>query len=172
MQSDLNNNFILDGNDSEEGIIQIEYGNIRSQDQSAPIQLLFSFQSLVDSYEFMRVSYSSYNNSNQVVSEGYDLIQTAPSSYNLSQSFPNPFTANEQTNINFDLPASQNITLVILDIRGRVVRKLIDGEERFGYQSVAWDAKNDSGDMVSNGVYFYQISSKNFNDVGKLVFVK
>jgi hypothetical protein len=172
VQSDLNNNFILDGNDSEEGIIQIEYGNIRSQDQSAPIQLLFSFQSLVDSYEFMRVSYSSYNNSNQVVSEGYDLIQTAPSSYNLSQSFPNPFTANEQTNINFDLPASQNITLVILDIRGRVVRKLIDGEERFGYQSVAWDAKNDSGDIVSNGVYFYQISSKNFNDVGKLVFVK
>jgi flagellar hook assembly protein FlgD len=62
--------------------------------------------------------------------------------------------------------------MVILDIRGRVVRKLIDNEQRFGFQSIVWDAKNDDGDNVSSGVYFYQIRSDNFNAVGKLVFVK
>ena len=37
---------------------------------------------------------------------------------------------------------------------------------------VVWDARNDDGDDVSSGVYFYQIRSSNFNAVGKLVFVK
>jgi flagellar hook assembly protein FlgD len=62
--------------------------------------------------------------------------------------------------------------MVIIDIRGRVVRKLIDNEQRFGFQSIVWDAKNNDGDNVSSGVYFYQIRSDNFNAVGKLVFVK
>ena len=70
------------------------------------------------------------------------------------------------------MPVTENITLVILDIRGRTVRTLINKEQRFGYQSVVWDAKNDDGDDVSSGVYFYQIRSSNFNAVGKLVFVK
>ena len=119
----------------------------------------------------MRVSYSSYNKSNQLVSEGYNLIQTAPSTYRLSQSYPNPFSEGGTT-IEFDMPVTENITMVVLDVRGRVVRTLIDKEQRFGYQSVVWDAKNDDGDDVSSGVYFYQIRSSNFNAVGKLVFVK
>ena len=62
--------------------------------------------------------------------------------------------------------------MVIIDIRGRVVRNLIQNEVRFGFQSVVWDAKNDDGEQVSSGVYFYQIRSGNFNEAGKLVFVK
>ena len=60
----------------------------------------------------------------------------------------------------------------ILDIRGRKVRTLIDREQLFGYQAIMWDAKDDDGENVSSGVYFYQIKSRNFNEVGKLVFVK
>ena len=70
------------------------------------------------------------------------------------------------------MPVTEQITMVILDVRGRVVRTLINNEQRFGYQSVVWDAKNDDGDKVSSGVYFYQIRSNNFNAVGILVFVK
>ena len=170
LSSNLNNNVILNANDQEDGIIQVEAADYTS-DRSTPIELAFSFQNLTDNYEFMRVSYSSYNKSNQVISEGYNLIQTAPSTYRLSQSYPNPFTSGGTT-IEFDMPVTERITMVVMDIRGRVVRTLIDKEERFGYQSVAWDAKNDDGDKVSSGVYFYQIRSSNFNAVGKLVFVK
>ena len=170
LSSNLNNNIILSANDQEDGIIQVEAADYTSE-RSTPIELAFSFQNLTDTYEFMRVSYSSYNKSNQVISEGYNLIQTAPSTYRLSQSYPNPFTSGGTT-IEFDMPVTERITMVIMDIRGRVVRTLIDKEERFGYQSVAWDAKNDDGDKVSSGVYFYQIRSTNFNAVGKLVFVK
>ena len=170
LSSNLNNNVILNANDQEDGIIQVEAADYTSE-RLTPIELAFSFQNLTDNYEFMRVSYSSYNKSNQVISEGYNLIQTAPSTYRLSQSYPNPFTSGGTT-IEFDMPVTERITMVVMDIRGRVVRTLIDKEERFGYQSVAWDAKNDDGDKVSSGVYFYQIRSSNFNAVGKLVFVK
>ena len=170
LSSNLNNNVILNANDQEDGIIQVEAADYASE-RLTPIELAFSFQNLTDNYEFMRVSYSSYNKSNQVISEGYNLIQTAPSTYRLSQSYPNPFTSGGTT-IEFDMPVTERITMVVMDIRGRVVRTLIDKEERFGYQSVAWDAKNDDGDKVSSGVYFYQIRSTNFNAVGKLVFVK
>src|SRR6056300_1096221 len=170
LSSNLNNNIILSANDQEDGIIQVEAADYTSE-RSTPIELAFSFENLTDTYEFMRVSYSSYDKSNQVISEGYNLIQTAPSTYRLSQSYPNPFTSGGTT-IEFDMPVTERITLVIMDIRGRVVRTLINKEERFGYQSVAWDAKNDDGDKVSSGVYFYQIRSDNFNEVGKLVSVK
>lgn len=170
LSSNLNNNIILSANNQEDGIIQVEAADYTSE-RSTPIELAFSFENLTDTYEFMRVSYSSYDKSNQVISEGYNLIQTAPSTYRLSQSYPNPFTSGGTT-IEFDMPVTERITMVIMDIRGRVVRTLINKEERFGYQSVAWDAKNDDGDKVSSGVYFYQIRSDNFNAVGKLVFVK
>ena len=170
LSSNLNNNVVLTANNQEDGVIQVESADYRL-DRSTPLEMTFSFQNLTDTYEFMRVSYSSYNKSNQLVSEGYNLIQTAPSTYRLSQSYPNPFSEGGTT-IEFDMPVTENITMVILDIRGREVRTLIDKEQRFGYQSVVWDGKNDDGDDVSSGVYFYQIRSSNFNAVGKLVFVK
>ena len=170
LSSNLNSDVVLSANSQEDGIIQVETADYRT-DRTSPLEMAFSFQNLTDTYEFMRVSYSSYSKSNQLVSEGYNLIQTAPSTYRLSQSYPNPFTEGGTT-IEFDMPVTEQITMVILDIRGRVVRTLINKEQRFGYQSVVWDAKNDDGDKVSSGVYFYQIRSTNFSAVGKLVFVK
>jgi hypothetical protein len=166
------NQLILSNNDQENGLIQVELGEYGSnsllEDQT---EMYFSFENLTDVYEFLRISYSAYDQNNQVVSEGYNLLQTAPSNYRLSQSYPNPFTSGGTT-IEFDMPATERISMVVLDIRGRVIRTLVDNEERFGFQSVQWDAKNDDGDNVSSGVYFYQIRSGNFNAVGKLVFVK
>ena len=164
---------VLSNNDQVSGLIQVEVGEYGSTNSSTQDQteLYFSFENLTDTYEFLKISYSAYNQYNQVVSEGYNLLQTAPSTYRLSQSYPNPFTSGGTT-VDFDMPATERITMVILDIRGRVIRTLINNEERFGYQSVQWDAKNDDGDDVSSGVYFYQIRSSNFNAVGKLVYVK
>jgi flagellar hook assembly protein FlgD len=76
------------------------------------------------------------------------------------------------TTIEFDLPTAQFLSMMIIDVRGRIVRKLIDNEERFGYQSIVWDGKNDDGDVVSSGVYFYQIRTSSFTEAGKLVFLR
>jgi hypothetical protein len=170
LSSNLNSNIVLNGNDYEQGIIQMEIADY-SFNRSNPIELTFSFENNTDSYDFLKYSFSTYNKSNQIVAEGYDFLQTAPSSYRLAQSYPNPFSSGGTT-IEFDLPVTESISMFILDIRGRKVKTLINKERLFGYQSVMWDATNDDGENVSSGVYFYQIKSRNFNEVGKLVFVK
>ena len=170
LSSNLNSNIVLNGNDYEQGIIQMEIADY-SFNRSNPIELTFSFENNTDSYDFLKYSFSTYNKSNQIVAEGYDFLQTAPSSYRLAQSYPNPFSSGGTT-IEFDLPVTESISMFILDIRGRKVKTLINNERLFGYQSVMWDATNDDGENVSSGVYFYQIKSRSFNEVGKLVFVK
>ena len=170
LSSNLNNYVVLNGNDAERGIIQMEIADY-SFNKSAPLELTFSFENNTDAYDFLEYSFSTYNKTNQIVAEGYDYLQTAPSNYRLAQSYPNPFTSGGTT-IEFDLPVTDTVSMFILDIRGRKVRTLINKEQLFGYQSIMWDAKDDDGENVSSGVYFYQIKSRNFNEVGKLVFVK
>ena len=168
--NNINNYVVLNGNDTERGIIQMEIADY-SFNKSAPLELTFSFENNTDAYDFLEYSFSTYNKTNQIVAEGYDYLQTAPSNYRLAQSYPNPFTSGG-TKIEFDLPVTDTVSMFILDIRGRKVRTLINKEQLFGYQSIMWDAKDDDGENVSSGVYFYQIKSRNFNEVGKLVFVK
>ena len=170
LSSNLNSNIVLNGNDTDSGIIQMEIADY-SFNRTTPLELTFSFDNNTDAYDFLKYSFSTYNKTNQIVAEGYDYLQTAPSNYRLAQSYPNPFTTGGTT-IEFDLPVTGTITMNILDIRGRKVRTLIDREQLFGYQAIMWDAKDDDGENVSSGVYFYQIKSRNFNEVGKLVFVK
>ena len=170
LSSNLNNYVVLNGNDAERGIIQMEIADY-SFNKSTPLEFTFSFENNTDAYDFLEYSFSTYNKTNQIVAEGYDYLQTAPSNYRLAQSYPNPFTSGGTT-IEFDLPVTDTVSMFILDIRGRKVRTLINKEQLFGYQSIMWDAKDDDGENVSSGVYFYQIKSRNFNEVGKLVFVK
>jgi hypothetical protein len=74
----------------------------------------------------------------------------------LSQNHPNPF--NPQTTISYDLPfvdESQRVRLSILDVSGRVVRTLVDEEQPGGSYAVEWEGRDDRGDAVASGVYFY-----------------
>ena len=165
----FNDYSLINAVDKENGILHLEMSNLNPS--SANDQVVFDFGNLTFISEDLRVYYSFYDSDNQIVSQGYEFLSTAPDSYRLAQSYPNPFNL-PGTTIEFDLPSAQNISMVIVDVRGRVIRSLIDGEERFGFQSIMWDGKNDDGDVVSSGVYFYQIRSSSFTEAGKLVFLK
>ncbi|RMF62199.1 MAG: choice-of-anchor D domain-containing protein, partial [Calditrichaeota bacterium] len=102
---------------------------------------------------------------------------TNPTSFRLAQNFPNPF--NPTTQIDYELPARANVTLAIYDIRGRLVRRLLDGEDKpSGTHSVFWDGKDASGNSVSSGVYFYAIrisaaeTGKTFVQTKKMTLLK
>ena len=170
LTSNLTDDIVLSANDKELGIVQLEVANT-SMARTTPIQLSFDFENLSGTYEYMRMTYAGYNKNGEALLTGYKDELTAPKNYRLAQSYPNPFSSGGTT-IEFDLPSITTMSMVIIDIRGRVVRNLIQNEVRFGFQSVVWDAKNDDGEQVSSGVYFYQIRSGNFNEAGKLVFVK
>jgi len=89
-----------------------------------------------------------------------------PTVYNLYQNFPNPF--NPSTKINFDLPKDSKVTLVIYDLLGRVVKRLLNSEfKQAGRYSIDFNASN-----LASGVYFYRIEAGDFVMTKKMVLVK
>lgn len=94
-----------------------------------------------------------------------------PKSFELHQNFPNPF--NPTTNINFELPNSSDVSLVVYDILGNEIKNLISNKNQTsGSHTVQWDGKNNSGLNVSSGVYFYKLISGDFSKTMKMLLMK
>jgi uncharacterized protein (DUF362 family) len=93
-----------------------------------------------------------------------------PEEFQLDQNFPNPF--NGTTQIRFYAPRSSDISMKIFNVRGQSVRDLVDRAVEPGWHNVVWDGKNDSGSMVSSGVYFCRMQSRAFDKSIILEFIK
>ena len=89
--------------------------------------------------------------------------------YMLSKNYPNPF--NPATTIPYEIPFNQsgreNVKLEVFDIRGKLVRTLVDGQKLAGRYSVEFDAGG-----LSSGVYFYKMIVGNFVQTKKMVLLK
>ncbi|MDX2474272.1 MAG: FlgD immunoglobulin-like domain containing protein [Candidatus Krumholzibacteria bacterium] len=91
--------------------------------------------------------------------------------FGLQQNVPNPF--NPVTEIAFAVPdGGSNVSLRIYDVTGKLVRTLVDGYETAGPQSVSWFGKNDRGEPVASGTYFYQLSAPSFFEKKKMLLLK
>ena len=82
-------------------------------------------------------------------------VADAALSPELFQNSPNPFNA--PTTIAFFLPSSGRVALDVFDVSGALVRRLRDQTDEGGPHSATWDAKNDAGDDVRSGMYFYRL---------------
>jgi cytoskeletal protein CcmA (bactofilin family) len=103
--------------------------------------------------------------------------ETKPvTSYELAQNYPNPFSqiprfaGNPSTVINFALPEAGKVTLRIYNETGQLVRTLVDREMSAGRHQLPWNARNQLGNPVAAGVYFYQMTVTGQN--GQVVFSK
>jgi hypothetical protein len=116
--------------------------------------------------------YRMFNTNGEVISQGTKEITLipVPQEFALHQNYPNPF--NPVTTINYDLPQQTHVNLMIYDILGREVVKLVSSEIPAGYQSVIWNTRNSFGTPVSAGIYFYQIQTKDFVKTRKMVLLK
>ncbi|MCC7431020.1 choice-of-anchor J domain-containing protein [bacterium] len=93
-----------------------------------------------------------------------------PSVYFLSQNHPNPF--NPTTEILFSLPTTESVLLKVFDVKGRLVKTLVDGKISAGNSKVFWNGTNENGKQVSSGIYFYKLKSENFSETKKMVLLK
>ena len=98
-----------------------------------------------------------------------------PSTFGLTQNYPNPFSAernfdNPHTLINFSLPEAGEVTLNIYNELGRFVRQLVGGKYPRGTYQVNWNGRDEVGRPVATGMYFYQIIVK--GDNGNNVFMQ
>jgi hypothetical protein len=93
-----------------------------------------------------------------------------PSEYSLCQNYPNPF--NPETQISYDLPVAGHVTLVVYNIRGQKVRILVDKQEAAGHKSVIWNSRDEAGDKVASGIYFYRFEAGNFTETKKMLLLQ
>jgi flagellar hook assembly protein FlgD len=102
-----------------------------------------------------------------VLSIDGDLI---PEAFALHQNYPNPF--NPTTQIRYDLPEDELVTITIYDVTGRSIKSLVNIFQAAGYRSVRWDATNNLGEPVSAGMYIYMIQSGEFRQTKKMILLK
>jgi hypothetical protein len=88
----------------------------------------------------------------------------------LLQNTPNPFS--ERTTIRYHIPGDGQVNLLIYDIAGRLVRKLITGNQMEGIYTSIWDGTSDEGRPVGNGVYLYRIRLTDRTLGRKLVLIR
>ncbi|MFZ1320604.1 MAG: T9SS type A sorting domain-containing protein, partial [Ignavibacteria bacterium] len=88
-----------------------------------------------------------------------------PVDYTLGQNYPNPF--NPETNINFTIPKSGNVTLKIYDVSGKEVSTLVNEVKNAGNYIVGFNAAN-----LPSGAYFYRLESSSFSATKKMMLIK
>jgi uncharacterized repeat protein (TIGR01451 family) len=93
-----------------------------------------------------------------------------PRTDELAQNHPNPF--NPETTIQYALSSQEHVTIGIFDIRGALVRTLIDETQPSGWHSVEWNGRDKNGQPVASGVYMYRMTTGSFADTKKLVLLK
>lgn len=91
-----------------------------------------------------------------------------PLRYQLTQNFPNPF--NPSTTIKFVLPKSGRVTLQVFNEFGQFIRTLVNGEITEGAHDIHWDGRDQAGDAIASGLYFYRLVVKKSN--GDIAFVE
>jgi hypothetical protein len=95
---------------------------------------------------------------------------TIPTSIQLNQNHPNPF--NPSTNIVFSMTTRQHALLEIFDSRGRIVRTLLNADTGPGSQTLSWNGRDNNGNQVTSGTYFYRLESGDSRQVRKMVLIK
>ncbi len=93
-----------------------------------------------------------------------------PNSYSMSQNYPNPF--NPSTTISFNLPNTGQVQLSIYNVLGQKVTTLVNGQYTAGTHEVTWNGTDDSGSPVGSGIYFYRITSSDFDQTKKMILMK
>ena len=93
-----------------------------------------------------------------------------PSGYALYNNYPNPF--NPSTTISFDVPEISHIDLIVYDINGREIKRLVSGSYVAENYSVVWNGTDASGNKVSSGIYFAVLQSDNIRLEEKMILIK
>ena len=140
-----------------------EWLNLAKQEVSRPIQIQMS----VSEHKL------SYERGIQVLENILRMLK--PRMTALLANYPNPF--NPETWIPYQLATSSDVQITIYDAHGVVVRDLELGHQLEGYytsrsRAAHWDGRNNFGEHVASGIYFYQLQADNTSTLRKMVILK
>ncbi len=105
--------------------------------------------------------------------EGTNVSETQESKpyvFQLNQNYPNPF--NPQTVIEYALPKDCQVQIAIYNLLGQKIRTLIDQYQTKGQKKIHWDGKDDEGNELAGGIYFYRLQAGDFSETKKMVLLR
>ena len=129
----------------------------------------------VNNYTFTDKSVDAGNYSYRLMQKDFDgtfayspeveVEVSLPLEYSLEQNFPNPF--NPTTTIRYAIPEDNFVSIKLYDVLGNEVISLVNEQQQAGRYEMLFNASS-----IASGVYYYQITSGNFNQTRKLVLMK
>jgi hypothetical protein len=97
-------------------------------------------------------------------------LMTMPEAFTLSQNYPNPF--NPETRISFAIRNNSYVKLVVYDMLGKEVMRLVDGKLPAGIHTVTWNGRDASGAPVGTGTYLYTLQTENLTQTRKMLYLR
>ncbi len=97
-------------------------------------------------------------------------LSQLPNDFQLEQNYPNPFNPN--TTISYLLKNNSNVKLSIYNLKGQLVKTLVNQTIQEGRHSVNWNETDEFGKQVASGVYFYKLSTPDFSQTKKMLLLK
>ena len=104
------------------------------------------------------------------VEEDEDQAVSTPGTFDLRQNYPNPF--NPETEIEYVLHKSAQVSLTIYNLLGQKVRTLLSERQPVGSYKIFWDGKNEQGKTSSSGIYFYRLEVNGVPQTKRMVLLK
>ena len=101
---------------------------------------------------------------------GVDAKNLLPEVYSLRQNYPNPF--NPTTTISYGLPESSDVSLVIYDLKGRVVQSYTEQDRPAGWVHYEWNGTNANGKPVGTGIYLCRMVAGQYTKTIKMIYLQ
>lgn len=92
-----------------------------------------------------------------------------PEQIELRQNYPNPF--NPSTTIAYLVNERIDVQISVINILGQNIRNLFSGMQNPGNYQIVWDGKDEVGQAVSSGIYFYRLDAGNFSQTRKMILL-
>lgn len=97
--------------------------------------------------------------------DGVSPVQTA-----LNGNYPNPF--NPETNISFGIKEAVHVSLEIYNLKGQLVKNLVNDVKPAGNHVIVWNGKDNNGNSVSSGLYYYKMTAGKYSSTKKMIMMK
>ena len=155
-----NNNVLLEKDDAN---FSYTFPSISDVDNDGVLEAVFS------KYDYPALAVYSLESYNTGVTTS--ISGEAPfMRFELEQNYPNPF--NPSTTIEYELNSSNNVRLQIFDIKGELIKTLVNDFQDAGNYKVIWNGTNSRGEKLTSGVYFYSIKTKDNISTKKMILLK
>ena len=93
-----------------------------------------------------------------------------PSVFQLEQNYPNPF--NPSTKINYAVKKLSHVRIAVYNLLGQEIATLVNGELAAGRYTINWNGIDSKGRSLSTGIYIYRMTTGNFTETKKMMFMK